>query len=115
MRRSFDSSYPIQDTEALARADRAEARTAVTRPTTRRDAQVQPVQAVARFEHHYTVQDLADAWNVSTDTIRRLFEHESGVIIITKQRNRTRVYRTLRIPRSVAERVHRRLQNGGAQ
>jgi hypothetical protein len=49
---------------------------------------------------------------VSGDTIRRLFEREPGVLVIERARSRNaRHYRTLRIPESVAERVHRRLSN----
>jgi hypothetical protein len=66
------------------------------------------------FERHYTVTELATAWKWSTDTVRRLFQKEPGVITITKKRRGTRIYRTLRIPESVAQRVYRRLKAGVA-
>jgi len=65
---------------------------------------------------HFTPEQLAELWALSVDTIRRLFEREPGVLVITTEhrpaiRRRARRYRTLRIPREVAERVHRRLAN----
>ncbi len=42
------------------------------------------------LERHLTVADLASLWNVSEDTIRRLFLNEDGVIIIHNHRRRTR-------------------------
>jgi len=63
-------------------------------------------------ERHYTPDELGELWALSADTIRRLFEREPGVLVIEHQRPRgTRRYRTLRIPESVAMRVHRRMTN----
>lgn len=61
------------------------------------------------FERHYSVEELAELWQVSDDFIRRLFIHEAGVVVFCHPRPGRRVYRTLRIPASVAERVHRRM------
>ena len=63
------------------------------------------------FEPHLTVQQIAKMWNLSPDAIRSLFRGEPGVVQIKKDRNgpRRRRYISLRIPQSVAERVHRRL------
>jgi hypothetical protein len=62
------------------------------------------------FEHHFSPAELAEMWNLSEDTIRRMFENESGVMIFENpSRNPARRRRTLRIPQSVAERVHCRL------
>jgi predicted transcriptional regulator len=68
---------------------------------------------VARFqEHHYTVTEIAELWNFSRDAIRKLFEGEPGVLVVGNDRSRDkRGYHTLRIPESIAERVHRRLCN----
>ena len=61
-------------------------------------------------EKHYTPNELAKLWAVSPDTIRRLFRDESGVLKIGNNGTRyRRGYETLRIPESVAQRVHRRL------
>jgi hypothetical protein len=62
------------------------------------------------FEKHYSVDELASAWGVSDDFVRRLFVHEPGVVVFFKYRPGKRTYRTLRIPSSVAERVHRRMR-----
>jgi hypothetical protein len=63
------------------------------------------------IERHYSASELAALWNLSLDTIRRIFENEPGVLVLGEdkpKRNRRR-YTTLRIPESVAARVHRRL------
>ena len=57
----------------------------------------------------YTVKELAFLWNVSPETIRRLFAHEPGTIIFRLQRSGRRVYRTMRIPGAVALRVQQRM------
>jgi hypothetical protein len=61
------------------------------------------------MEQHFSVAEVAERWNLSEDTVRRLFENEPGVLVIEPPRGRfsRRRYRTLRIPESVMERVHR--------
>jgi hypothetical protein len=64
----------------------------------------------ASMEPHYSVAQVAEQWGVSKDTVRRMFEHEPGVLVIEPERggmSRRRRYRTLRIPAAVVERVHR--------
>jgi hypothetical protein len=61
------------------------------------------------FERLFTPADLADRWALSVDTVRRLFEREPDILIVTLRRPGRRRYRTMRIPLSVAERVYRRL------
>jgi transcriptional regulator GlxA family with amidase domain len=63
----------------------------------------------ASVEQHYSVAQIAERWGLSEDTVRRLFENEPGVLVIETARSRPsrRRYRTLRIPESVIERVHR--------
>ena len=64
-------------------------------------------------EHHYSVRELAELWAFRDDTIRRLFEDEPGVLMIGERHpRRKRRYITLRIPNSVAARVHQRLSAG---
>ena len=63
-----------------------------------------------RKQGHYSPEQLGELWGLSSDTIRRLFEHEPGVLIIGRESDARR-YRTLRIPSEVAERVQRRLSN----
>ena len=58
-------------------------------------------------EHHYTVAELAVLWHLSEDTIRKLFRNEPGVMVLGNQSaRRKRGYTTLRIPASIAHRVH---------
>lgn len=59
------------------------------------------------MERHYSVQELASAWGLSQNSIRRMFEDQPGVLRIGKSfRRGRRGYVTLRIPESVAVRVH---------
>ncbi|HKD78916.1 MAG TPA: hypothetical protein VKH81_04435 [Candidatus Angelobacter sp.] len=61
-------------------------------------------------ERHYSVNELAILWNLSKQTIRRLFQDEPDVVRIGEQEVRhKRAYVTLRIPESVVRRVHQRL------
>jgi hypothetical protein len=72
-------------------------------------AAVQPIGS-RLFERHFSPAELAELWSLSEDTIRRMFEHEPGVVIFENpSRNPGRRRRTLRIPQSIAERVHCRL------
>jgi hypothetical protein len=77
------------------------------------------IQSEGRVKHalqaevvvkHYSPSEIAKAWGVSVQTIRQIFESEEGVLKIGRRGTRTRRrYFTLRIPESVAERVHTRL------
>lgn len=65
-------------------------------------------------ERHFSPLELAELWNFSTPVIRELFANEPGVIRIGEPsrkegRSLKRGYLTLRIPESVAVRVHTRL------
>jgi hypothetical protein len=61
-------------------------------------------------EKHYSPAELAKAWCFTTETIRKLFRDEPGVLKIgEKNPGHKRPYLTMRIPESVAERVHTRL------
>jgi transcriptional regulator GlxA family with amidase domain len=62
-------------------------------------------------EQHFTVEQIARNRNLSTDTIRKLFLDEPGVIVIAKPKRFRRTYRVLRIPESVERRVFARLTN----
>lgn len=64
----------------------------------------------AHAARHYSPAGLGQLWGLSADTIRRLFEREPGVLQIANPRRGRRAYTTLRIPESVAERVHRKLE-----
>jgi len=61
-------------------------------------------------ERHYSPDEIAELWGVSVDSIRRIFRDEPGVLKMgEKSPKHKRQYLTLRIPESVAERVHTRL------
>jgi hypothetical protein len=63
-------------------------------------------------EPHRTVKEIAESWNLSQDAVRRIFERESGVFVLDNSASPgKRRYRTLRIPKSVEERVHRHFLN----
>jgi hypothetical protein len=72
----------------------------------------QIASATSESEHHFTAKEIAEAWNLSQDTIYRLFVNEPGVLVLASERKKyRRTRRTLRIPESVKNRVYRRLQN----
>jgi len=65
---------------------------------------------MSALEKHYTVQQVAQLWGWSDDTVRRVFGREAGVIAIThSERRDKRPYSKLSIPESVLLRVHERL------
>jgi len=55
-------------------------------------------------EKHYRPEELGELWGFSPNTIRSLFGKEAGVIRMGSSK-----YISLRIPASVAARVHARL------
>lgn len=62
-------------------------------------------------EQHFTVLEIARRWGWSAKTAARVFESEPGVLVIDRPETRyKRGYRTITIPQSVADRVHRRLE-----
>jgi len=61
-------------------------------------------------EQHFTAQQLSENWAVSAMTIYRWFENEPGVLIFGPDETMyKRKKKSMRIPKSVAERVHERL------
>ena len=61
-------------------------------------------------KRHYSVNELSALWNLSKQTIRRLFQDEPDVVRIGERGvHHKRAYVTLRIPESVVRRVHQRL------
>lgn len=71
-----------------------------------------PVPAVGgskEAEPHFTPKQLADLWGLDQSTVRRIFRDEPDVLRIPHLRRRgKRDYVSLRIPASVARRVHER-------
>lgn len=62
-------------------------------------------------EHVYTVTEVAALTGFSRQTVTRMFERESGVIVLTRPETMNkRGYRSIRIPQAVFERVLRKLR-----
>ena len=69
--------------------------------------------AVTALERHYRPDELAEAWGLSVKVIREIFSSEPGVLKIDRPETRKkRGYCTMRIPESVAVRLHKRLTGG---
>src|ERR1035437_3437246 len=59
------------------------------------------------MEKHFTVYEIAEAWQVPVYTARRIFRNVPGVVDIRNKRSLTsRSYQVLRIPASLAAWVH---------
>jgi hypothetical protein len=66
-----------------------------------------PPAPSAMLEKHFSVHELAALWGFSRGVVRRWFMDEPGVLREGSSfRRGKRGYVTLRIPRSVAERVY---------
>lgn len=75
---------------------------------------VEPFSGPGGFtERHYAPSEVAERWNLNVETIRRIFQDEPGVLVFQSPvRKGRRSYKTIRIPESVLDRVHKRLQIG---
>ena len=60
-------------------------------------------------EYCYSVKELAFLWNMSPESIRRLFVREPGTLIFRIQQTGRRTYRNIRIPGKVALRIQNRM------
>lgn len=68
-------------------------------------------EPAAAAERHYSSSDVAALWKLDVQTIRRTFQDEPGVVVLQSPiKKGKRPYKTIRIPQSVLERVHKRLQ-----
>lgn len=66
-----------------------------------------PTPTPSVTERHYTVAEIAKLWRLSKTVVYTLFADVAGVIRYNGQRDsRKRKYVTMRIPESVAARVH---------
>jgi len=74
------------------------------------DRALRELAGAAMLEAHFTPRQLAASWQLDVSTVRRLFVDEPGVLKIGKsgRPDGKRDYLSLRIPRSVAERVYKR-------
>lgn len=70
---------------------------------------------MAILEKHYSVKEIADLWNYSHDTIRRIFKDEPGVLRRGKPESRFKRKRfQLSIPESVLQRVYQKMTRQAA-
>ncbi len=62
-------------------------------------------------ENHYTPDEIAAAWHLDPDSVRKIFRDEPGVLKFGRAvSTRTkRAYTSMRIPMSVLDRVYRRM------
>jgi hypothetical protein len=70
---------------------------------------------MSALERHFSPKALGQVWGISDTKVRRLFEDEPGVLLIGEPSRRLgrklkRSYFTMRIPESVAIRVHERMR-----
>jgi transcriptional regulator GlxA family with amidase domain len=70
---------------------------------------------MSTLEKHFSPKELAETWGLSDTKIRRMFQNEPGVLLVGAPSRRLgkklkRSYFTMRIPESVAIRVHERLR-----
>lgn len=67
------------------------------------------------LDQHYTPAELGKVWHWSPNTVRRVFQDEPGVLMITaaapSHSPRRRRMVQMRIPARIAMRVHARLSN----
>jgi len=63
------------------------------------------------FEKHYRISELSRMWSLGRETVRRLVMNEPGVLKV--RLGRAKRHTTYSVPAEVAERIHRRLENGG--
>ena len=64
------------------------------------------------LERHLTVKEIAELWGLSENSVREIFKAEPGIVRIQRPGSRCkRGYTTIRIPKSVVERVHQTMSS----
>jgi hypothetical protein len=66
-------------------------------------------QVAKAGEKHFTPDALAVLWGISAETVRIVFRDEPDVLRLAQPNEGKRKYVLMRIPESVADRVHKRL------
>jgi len=70
---------------------------------------------MSAFQKHFTIPEIAELWQLSTDKVREIFRDVPGVIKIgSPERRHKRGYITLRVPESVVQKVHAQLRGKAA-
>jgi hypothetical protein len=66
---------------------------------------------MSALEHHFSIPEIAQLWNLSPGAVRNIFRDRGDVIHLGNGETRKkRGYLTLRIPESVVVRVHDELK-----
>jgi len=71
------------------------------------------IATVDQLQRYYSVQEIAESWQLSKDKVRELFRNEDGVLRIpsSNEKRGQRAYETLRVPACVLARVQARLSS----
>ena len=64
----------------------------------------------ATFEKHYSIEQLAELWELGRETVRKLVKDDPGVMKV--RMGRKRAHTSYRVPESAARRIHTRLLMG---
>jgi hypothetical protein len=86
----------------------------------RKSTSLPPVAAPAAPERWYKVAEIAELWQISPNTVRKLFEHEDVMrigeparLVGGRQKKYKRRFFILRIPERVFRAKQQELMNGG--
>jgi hypothetical protein len=78
----------------------------LTEFVSKQEKQPSKVRFLDNGQSDFTVAQIASMWQLSTDTLQRIFQDEPGVVALGNKNPRGKRKRiTLRIPRAVMERV----------
>ena len=67
------------------------------------------------LDRHFTVAEVSALWQLSPDTVRKIFRNQPGVLKLgSPEKGRKRGYISLRIPESVLQKVHAELRKAAA-
>lgn len=65
---------------------------------------------MSALEKHYTIQEVAELWHLSDETVREIFRDYPGVLKVVRPAGRfKRAYTSIRIPESVVLKRHAEL------
>jgi len=67
------------------------------------------MRPITTTERHFTAEEIAEMWNLSSTTMSRIFRDEPGVLRLTQNRRGKRKYTSMRTRESVLQRVYGRL------
>lgn len=80
------------------------------------DVQAPAPVAVLAIERHFSVQEVAELWGISDESVRRMFEDQPGVLKLSiprlVQNRKHKPHVRLSIPLSVLTRLHEQWASG---